>query len=109
LIVFQTLESQLSKVEEEKLKLLMETGDYKSTVQTLKEELDESKHKIAHLDKEKAALQERLKAEELIREKVFYLFCIFYKNKISVFFRFFFCLINLSKVSEYFFFFSCIT
>ncbi len=70
MIFFQTLESQLSKVEEEKLKLLMETGDYKSTVQTLKEELDESKHKIAHLDKEKASLQERLKAEELIREKV---------------------------------------
>ncbi len=64
------MESQLSKVEEEKLKLLMETGDYKSTVQTLKEELDESKHKIARLDKEKASLQERLKAEELIREKV---------------------------------------
>ncbi len=66
----QALETQLSKVEEEKLKLLVEVSEYKATVQTLKEELNESQHKTTHLTKEKTSLQELLKSEELIREKV---------------------------------------
>ncbi len=64
------METQLSKVEEEKLKLLVEVSEYKATVQTLKEELNESQHKTTHLTKEKTSLQELLKSEELIREKV---------------------------------------
>ena len=66
------MESQLSKLEEEKLKLLMESSDFRSTVQTLKEELDEAVHKSNHLDKEKEGLIERLKAEEVFREKVLF-------------------------------------
>ena len=69
-ICLQALETQLSKVEEEKLKLLVEVSEYKATVQTLKEELNESQHKVTHLTKEKTSLQELLKSEELIREKV---------------------------------------
>ena len=64
------MESQLSKLEEEKLKLLMEISDFRSTVQTLKEELDEAKHKSEHLIREKETLLERLKSEESAREKV---------------------------------------
>ena len=70
LYFFKSLETQLSKLEEEKLKLLMEISDFRSTVQTLKEELDEAKHKSEHLIREKETLLERLKAEESAREKV---------------------------------------
>ena len=60
----------MGKLEEEKLKLLMEISDFKSTVQTLKEELDEAKHKSEHLNREKETLLDRLKTEEAAREKV---------------------------------------
>ena len=66
----QALETQLSKIEDEKLKLLVEVNEYKSTAQTLKEELLESQHKATQSEKEKIALQELLKSEELIRDKV---------------------------------------
>jgi phage gp29-like protein len=69
-LALQALESQLSKLEEEKMKLLLEINEYKSTVQTLKEELLESQNKTSHSEKEKSSLQEILKSEELIREKV---------------------------------------
>ena len=69
-MTLQALETQLSKIEDEKLKLLVEVNEYKSTAQTLKEELLESQHKATHSEKEKIALQELLKSEELIRDKV---------------------------------------
>ena len=60
----------MNKIEEEKMKLLVEVNEYKSTAQSLKEELFECQHKAAQSEKEKASLQELLKSEELIREKV---------------------------------------
>ena len=60
----------MNKIEEEKMKLLVEVNEYKSTAQSLKEELLECQHKDAQSEKEKASLQELLKSEELIREKV---------------------------------------
>ena len=65
-----SFESQLSKLDEDRLKLKLELAEQRSMAETLKEELAKSEDKIIVLGQEKGSSEEKCRKEEEIREKV---------------------------------------
>ena len=65
-----SFESQMTKLDEDRLKLKLDLAEQRSMGETLKEELAKSEDKIMVLTQEKGAAEEKCQKEEEIKEKV---------------------------------------